>query len=432
MRPNILVITTHDTGRHLGCYGVPTVNSPHLDRLATEGVKLTRYFAAAPICCASRATQMTGRYPQSHGLMDLCFPPFSWEMHPTERHLASLLREAGYRTHLFGMQHETAYVERLGFDAVAPNLPMPACEVVARQVATFLATSARAVRPFYAQVGFFETHSPFDWGGATPDMELGVHVPPYLAASDLVTTQLAQFQGMIRKADSAIGTILQALSAAGLADNTILVYTTDHGIEFPRAKWHLYDPGLEIAAIWRWPAGGIIGGRTCPWLLSNVDFVPTLLELARVPHPTTAPPIEGISFAGGLVSNAATPTRQCIYAMYEQTENRAIRTERHKLILSFRVSSTWDHSADPTRPADYAVTPNVQLFDLQADPLEFHNLAESPTHREICADLIAQLYRWLEQVNDPLLQGPTRTPFYEHTIALRGLPAAAAEPSRHA
>jgi len=84
---NILQITTHDSGRHFGCYGHRTLHTPQIDALAADGVQLDNYFAVAPICCASRASMLTGRYPQSHGLMDLCFPPFDWALREDERHI---------------------------------------------------------------------------------------------------------------------------------------------------------------------------------------------------------------------------------------------------------------------------------------------------------------------------------------------------------
>ena len=113
---NILQITTHDTGRHIGCYGHPTVHTPAIDSLAADGVMMTNYFAAAPICCASRASMLTGRYPQSHGLLDLSFPPFSWRLGNGEAHLACLLSST-HHTVLFGIQHEAFGddVERLEF-----------------------------------------------------------------------------------------------------------------------------------------------------------------------------------------------------------------------------------------------------------------------------------------------------------------------------
>lgn len=413
MKPNILVIITHDTGRHFGCYGVPTVHTPAIDQLAAEGVLCANCFAAVPICCASRASMMTGRYPQSHGLLDLFFPPFGYEMHDGERHLSQLLREAGYQTHLFGIQHETGNVGRLGFDHVtAPKLPT--ADVVARHVAEFLRRAP--ARPFYAQVGFYETHSPFDFGGAQPDASRGVHVPPHLKPTPPAIELMAGIQGAIRQMDRAVAVIREALDGSGLADDTILVFTVDHGLEVPRAKWTLYDPGIEVALVARWPAGGVAGGRRCDWLLSNVDFAPTMLDLAGLSAPGN---MQGRSFAAGLRDAHSLPIREKIFSLYEKTDSRCVRTRHHKLIRNARpfgagYSSLPVDVADPSR--NRATAP-VELYDLTSDPLEFRNVAEQPEYAAVRRDLSERLWRWLESVDDYILRGPPETPYYRQAFA---------------
>lgn len=416
-RPNIVIITTHDTGRHLGCYGVNTVASPNIDALAQNGIKLTNCFAAVPICCASRATMLTGRYPQSHGLMDLCFPPFNWKLHDDELHLSQILRRAGYRTHLFGFQHEVNNNEiaRLEFDETACAPGVPPADEVARVFADFLEQRAAGCQPFYAQVGFRETHSPFTWGGAQPDDRRGVHVPPYLVPSEPIVQMLREFQGMITKADAAVGTIADALRKSGLEENTILVFCTDHGIEFPRAKWTLYDPGIEIAMIMRWPGGGVAGGRNCDWLLSNLDFVPTVLDFGSVPIPAK---VQGKSFARGLLDPEALPVNEVIFGLFsKRCEGRFVRSREFKLIQNFGITHWYNKPVDMTNPADYWVTPNVELYDLVNDPNEFNNLADNPKHAREKAMLQDRLFRWMEAVADPILKGPLRTPFYEKSLA---------------
>ena len=144
--------------------------------------------------------------------------------------------------------------------------------VVADALADFLSTDAVSKTPFYAQVGFFETHRPHDFGDVEPDDSKGVDVPPYLVDDEISRRELALQQGAIRRVDAAVQIITDALRESGLEDDTLLVFTVDHGIEFPRAKWFCYDAGIGVALLMRWPGGGIEGGQACDHLLSNVDF----------------------------------------------------------------------------------------------------------------------------------------------------------------
>ena len=117
-KPNILIITNHDSGRHFGCYGVETVHTPAIDALAADGLRFENYFATVPLCSPSRGAMLTGRYPQSTGLMGLTHAPWHWSLNKGEQHLSHILRDAGYHTALFGLQHEAADVQTLGFEAL--------------------------------------------------------------------------------------------------------------------------------------------------------------------------------------------------------------------------------------------------------------------------------------------------------------------------
>ncbi|MHB1356181.1 MAG: sulfatase family protein [Anaerolineae bacterium] len=405
--PNILQLTTHDTGRHFGCYGHPTLHTPNIDALSADGVRFGNYFAAVPICCASRATMLTSLYPQSHGLLDLCFAPFDWRLRQPERHLSHILRTAGYRKLLFGMQHEAADTADLALEAMTQ--PVIPCAQLAEALTGYLKSEAAGQQPFYIQVGFLETHTAWDFGGAQPDDSLGVEVPPYLVDNAGARTAMAQFQGALRQVDGAVGTILRALRESGLEDNTIIVFTTDHGIELPRAKWHVYDPGIAIGLVMRYPPAGWIGGRVCDQLLSNVDYLPTLLELAGLEVPGYC---EGYSFAGALENLA--PLREAVYAMYLKDQTRCVRTARYKWIRHFDAAS--DYARVPLAIEDVMMhrgIPLCELYDLAADPNEFDNLFGRAEYAGIQAELDRMLWRWLESVDEPLLHGPVRTPSYE-------------------
>jgi arylsulfatase A-like enzyme len=409
--PNILLITCHDMGRFLGCYGVGTVSTPNLDHLAATGVRLNAAFTTAPSCSPARAALATGRYPHTNGVMGLTHPPFGWDLHPDERHIAQILGAAGYDTHLFGFQHVSPSDARPGFVHIHTDHNRGLAGPVAATVGALL-RGRRDPRPFYLEVNLEEPHRPYDQDGARPDTSRGVTAPGYLPAGEESRAEMAEFQGAVAQADRAIGRILSALDDAGLTENTCIVFAGDHGIAMPRAKCTLYDPGLEIALLVRWPASGVSGARVVDDLVSNIDLLPTLLELAGIPIPEN---VQGTSLAPALRGESSAP-RSMIFA--EKTYHsyydpmRAVRTDRFKFIRNFEPAPLVEIPADiavggmyRAHVEDYTAGqhPPEELYDLRLDPLEQHNLAGEPEHDEIRASLREHVLTWMEETGDPLL-----------------------------
>ncbi len=446
-RPNILFFTCHDLGRHLGCYGHRTVHSPALDALAATGVRFDNVFCTAPQCSPSRASLHTGRYPHATGVLGLAHPPFGWRLDPTERHMAHLLAAAGYSTTLVGMQHliERGRAQELGYEQVLPVAPAAEEAEAAVQCLRRLADHGTGGgsqsneggsedRPFYLEVGFEEPHRPYDFGGARPDDSLGVEVPPYLPDVPEARRDLAAFQGAVRAMDRAVGRVLSALDELGLTARTWVVFTSDHGIAMPRAKATLYDPGIEIALLMRWPDGGLAGGATVSALLSNVDILPAMLEGLGLPLPDNLhgrsfwPLLAGLAGGGGAGADSAYTPRSEVFAektfhtYYEPM--RCVRTATHKYIVNFEVSTAVDVPADVRHSPIYPllvgqfgpVRPHVELYDLHADPWEQTNLAGQAEHAGIEADLRERLRRWMWQTQDPLLNGPVASPYYYESM----------------
>ncbi|MDQ3911626.1 MAG: sulfatase [Actinomycetota bacterium] len=419
--PHVILITCHDLGHHLGCYGVESVSTPAMDALAATGVRFERSFCVAPQCSPSRATLATGRYPHSNGVMGLSHGPFGWELNPDERHAASLFTQYGYETHLFGLQHVTQHVERLGFDRVHS-------QGLGREVATKVASFLRGPlpeNPLYIEINFFEPHRPYDHGGVEPDTSDGVVIPPYLPKDAAGHEEMAALQGAIREVDGAVGIILEALDDSDISESTLLIFTVDHGIAMPRAKCTLYDPGLEIALIVRWPVGGIGEGRTVPELVSNVDVLPTLLEAAGAPIPSGT---QGYSFLP-LLRREPYDARDAIYA--EKTFHsyydpmRCIRTERYKYVRNFEAGFLVEVPGDVQEGSIFRShaqrystdrPKGAELYDLRADPLEQNNLAGNPEFAGIEKELDTRLWSWMKDTGDPLLDGPVASPVYRRSL----------------
>jgi N-sulfoglucosamine sulfohydrolase len=423
-KPNIVIISCHDIGQHLGCYGVETVSTPNIDGLADKGIRFNNSFCSAPQCSPSRASIYTGRYPHNNGVMGLTHFNFAWDLNHDEKHLAVLLKDAGYKTALIGIQHETRFPENIGFDHLQIE-SHPVCEKVADDSAQYINANKAGDQPFYLQIGFFEPHRQFDFGGAKADNENGVFVPPYIVKDESSIDEFAQFQGAIKKVDSAIGMVINALEDAGISENTILIYTSDHGIPFPRAKCTLYDAGVEVPFIVHWPKRSWQGGKLYNEMISNVDYVPTLLEAIGAKVPAN---VQGKSFCSLLDDKEYSPREEIFTELtYHDYYNpmRSIRTKECKLTANFSSGPAIMNPSQSYRPATTTVVPpdpawayhtHLELYDLKNDPSEFTNLADDPGFSGIKNDLSQRLLDWMESTKDPLLKGAITPPHHYETF----------------
>lgn len=442
-RPNILLVHCHDLGQYLHCYGVKTVQTPNLDRFAAEGVRFARSFCTNPGCSASRASIFTGRYPHSNGVMGLTHANFAWDLNPGERHLAQMLHDAGYRTAAVGVIHETASgFQRCGYERhVKQASAAPATDAAIKLLNEF---RQQPDKPFFLCVGFIEPHRlPYRepaWPGALPgdcsfpgpalqpDDSLGVEVPGYLRNTEGTRRELAGLQGAVRHVDAQVGRLLAALKESGLEAGTLVIFTTDHGIAMPRAKCTVYEPGVQVAFMLRLPGRqGWHGGAVRNEMISNIDYLPTILELLGLPVPAN---VQGRSFAPLLDGRQYQPRQEIFteltYHNYYDPR-RAIRTEAHKLIVNFTTapalmddSQCWRPSSDVTVPQNPAAAyhPHVELYDLGKDPWEQNDVAEKREYAAIRTDLLRRLHEHLVETQDPVLQGAVTPPHHRRALEL--------------
>lgn len=414
-RPNIVVVHWHDLGTHLPAYG-HDVEAPHTDALAQQSTVFERCFSTSPLCSPARGALWTGRYPHSNGLQGLTHR--GWEYSEGERPLPMHLAEAGYRTVLVGLQHESADGDRLGF---AERLSQGSHRApdVADAAARWLDDRGSDDQPFLMVCGMFEVHRDWPADRYPPDSPDQLTVPGYLPDNDHTREDLAAFHGSIKVADRGLGVILDAVRRNGLDDDTIVVFTTDHGAPFPRAKSTLYDPGVHVALMIRVPPGiGASGPRRETGLVSHVDVVPTLLDLVGIPVPDD---VQGVSVAPTLRSGFPASRREVFlektyHADYDPI--RAVRTHSHKYIRNFEprplLDLPPDLEASPTRrgmgDAHLAPRPPEEIYDLEADPGESVNLVDDARVETVLVDLRERLESFLCSTDDALLRGPVPVP----------------------
>lgn len=399
---NVVMIITHDTGRHVGCYG-RSVNTPNIDRMAKNGVLFTRFFCTAPQCSPSRASILTGKYPHNHGLIGLTHRGF--RLNQGEVLLPAILAEKGSSTLLFGFQHESPNPHALGYQKVFRG-KSNSCLDVTPLFLKFLENKPK--EPFFAVIGFSETHRPFPkYDGPIENIE----PLPYLPDRPEIRRDIGGLNMLVQRVDDSVGEIFNAVEDAGLKENTLLIFTTDHGIAFPGAKATLFDPGIEVALVMLGPEP-FVGGKKIDALLSNADLMPTILDFCKIPIPKG---IEGESFLP-VVKGEIDKLHEEIFpeltyhAGYDPM--RSIRTERYKYIRSFEWRPFWfPPNVDPSpsknimRKLGYFDKPRPaeMLFDLHRDPLERMNLVSDSSYAEVLKEMRLKLYDWMKKTNDPLL-----------------------------
>ncbi|MFB3825774.1 MAG: sulfatase [Bryobacteraceae bacterium] len=435
-RPNVLVLHCHDLGQHLHCYGTAAVQTPNLDRFAARGVLFERSFCSQPGCSPSRSSIFTGRYPHSNGVMGLTHADFAWDLYEKERHLGQILKDAGYATAGVGVIHETrSGPRRCGLDDYSPGAQARA--VADATIEKLRQFAANPGRPFYMQAGSSEPHrrAPadprgdvhFTMPGLQPDDPAGVAVPPYLQDTPGTRAELAEMEALIHHMDEQMGRILKAVEDLDLEKNTLVIFTTDHGIAMPRAKCSVYEPGVRVTLLLRMAGRqGWQGGIRRREMISNVDYVPTILELLGVPAPEN---LQGRSFAPLLDGRPYTP-RDAVFSelTYHNYYDpcRSVRTETHRLIVNFSAAPSFMDPSQSWRPrSDTVVPPNparayhplIELYDLQNDPWERKNLAGEKAYADVLKALRARLWKHLESTADPILQGAVTSPMHRNATA---------------
>jgi uncharacterized sulfatase len=292
-------------------------------------------------------------------------------------------------------------------------------------------TDLRQNQPFFAQVNFGEAHRRHGWSqahaNANPKADSEkVKIPPYYPDNPVTRKDWATYLDFVNVLDRKVGRVLQRLEADGLADNTIVVFMTDHGRPMTRGKTLLYDSGIQIPLILRWPKGieppmQYRAGQVFEELVSGVDLAATALAVAGIEKPAK---MQGRVFMG---AGADEPPRKYVYAAADRIGEfhhkiRCVRGKRYKYIRNYNQTPINEQASayrkamhpihhlmkklsreDRLTPAQQALVdplPKEELYDLEADPFEINNLAASPGHQDALAEMRQALDGWLTEIDD--------------------------------
>jgi len=425
---NVVLIISDDHGwRDSGCYGNMDVSTPNLDRLAREGMRFTHAFAASTLCSPSRAVIDTGLMPFRNG-----GHVFGGHVHPGVKTIAHFFRDLGYETAnigKFSKHPEKAFP----YDFVAKRWsPAEHDAGLIRLVDEFLENRDTS-KPLFLEVNTADTHMP--WLKNTEDDPSALLVPPHMLDTRETRDALADYYTSVKMLDANVGKLLNCLEKRGYRNNTLVIYTSDHGPNFPFAKWCLYDEGIRVPLIARWP-GVIRPGTTTDAMISLADIVPTAIGAAGGAVPRN---IDGESFLD-VLRGRKKEHRDVVFASHTGMSRRypswkanwsparAIRTRTHAYILNLNPNDEfvchitacrpdrqpaayhpyWDSwvelagtdDAAKARVEQFLYRPQNELYDLTRDPFEKENIANRPENAELLRSLQAQLAEWRKQQGD--------------------------------
>ena len=404
--PNIVWIMAEDISTDLACYGETAVETPNLDKLAGDGIRYTHAFCTAPSCTPSRNAMMTGVYQTRTDTQDqrrggVTLPE---DVKP----ITHWLRESGYYTSI-----GCGYSDKTDLNFDSPNL-FDGKDWKGR----------KPNQPFFAQITLGATHRHGDgWpaireSSKNPVNPDDVKLPPYLPDHPSCRKDWALYLDAMQKVDHQVGEILERLEREQIADQTVVIFIGDNGRCHLRGKCWLYDAGIRVPLIIRWPGrkkSGMVDGQ----LVSMVDVSATVLEIAKAHLPES---LDGVPLIG-----PKSRPRDCIFAARDQIDEvvdhiRCVRTDRFKYIRNYvpeigyreceyvqnhrpMLSAIHDLNARnkllPVQKLMLAANkPDEELYDLEADPFELNNLAAEAKHAETLEALRLRLDQWISDTSD--------------------------------
>ena len=445
-RPNIVWLVAEDLGLYIPSFGDSTISTPNLSRLADEGVRYTNVYSVSGVCSPSRASIVTGMYPTSigaHHMRTLSQQPeakkkglINYEVvtPPQVKMVSQILREKGYYCTNNKKEDYQFYKSITAWDesSIFAHWRNRANDQNFFSIFNFGVThESNLWNPWYRQFDL----DPFPplrdigkWWEQFSDVEkplyvsdsIEISVPPYLPNNDIVRKDMKRMYSNIVEMDGKVGLILKQLEDDDLLEETIVVFYTDHGGPLPREKRLLYDSGIRVPMIIRYP-NQVRAGEVDNRLISFVDFAPTLLSMANIPPRKYH---QGRSFEGKYKSNN---NRKYIHAAADRFDEhydmiRAVRDNRYKYLKNFNPEKPYYLPLEYREKMDSMQEliimnqngqldnlqlqwfrnekPKEELFDTYSDPYELRNLADEPRYKDKLYELRNECSKWMKEVDD--------------------------------
>ena len=414
-RPNFVIIIGDDISwNDLGCYGHPTVKSPNIDQLASEGIRFTNTFLTASSCSPSRCSIISGRYPHNTGAAELHTPlPAGMPTLPGE------LKKSGYYTAAAGKWHMGPDAKN-DFDLVVEENNGDGGE---DQWLRVLKERPKE-KQFFMWFASHDAHRPWQADNfGIPHNSAQSVIPPYLVDAAGTRQDLASYYNKIQRLDYFVGEVKKELESQHILEKTIILVMADNGQPFPRSKTRVYDSGMKTPFVLRWPNGQQNNGLTSNSLISVIDIAPTFLELAGV---EIGPTFQGISFAK-VIKNPSIEHRNYVFAEHNwhdyEAHERMVRSKNFLYVVNNRPQIPNQGPADSNGSPSYSDLKNVrdsgklsfaqtdvfivpraheELFDCIQDPDQLNNIASNNQYAGLLEELRSIMNQWILETGDDI------------------------------
>jgi len=418
-KPNVLFIVSEDNSKHLGCYGESRVHTPALDSLAKTGVMYSRAYVPYSVCSPSRAIFLTGLYTRQTGHIGLATHNFAF--YKDFKTMPAYFKEAGYYTGFIGKVHinpEHTVSKHVDHQVLNTNNfhKSISIEKYASEAKKIIKNAQEAKKPFMMIINYPDAHRKFikksKNGYPTKLVNQPIKPFPWIGSdSPHLREEIRDYFNCMNRLDEGIGMVLNNLDELNVRENTLIIYISDHGVDFPRSKGTIYENGTGVPMIVNYPKA-FSQGKVENEMVSTIDILPTMLSVCGLDVPRHLPgnnlhaidkgEIKGHQYIHTFTTGSAPTINYIQFGIRDDRFKLVYNPYRHKNYMA--VSRYRNTKLPPEQQLKSFLYPvEHELYDLNEDPHEWNNLAEKPEFQGKKKELIAAMKAFQKKINDPFL-----------------------------